>query len=165
MLPAGLQAQEFQQRGGAVAIAGDKVAVYYACDNRDENHFNNPYRFIIDRTPNEPMAFGKDGPHFCLGTRGARLQVKVLLEEMRKRVAAIVLHALDCRLKLQMAGLSQGHEQAVIRGSLTTVRSVIVFYLAGGKLLAMDCIDRPKEFLLGKKLIETQPDAQSGSTC
>ncbi len=59
-------------------------------------------------------------------------------------------------LKLQMAGLSQGHEQAVIRGSLDSGRSVSVFYLAGGKLLAMDCVNRPKEFLLGKKLIEAQ---------
>jgi 3-phenylpropionate/trans-cinnamate dioxygenase ferredoxin reductase component len=59
-------------------------------------------------------------------------------------------------LKLQMAGLSQGHEQAVIRGSITTGRSVSVFYLSGGKLLAVDCINRPKDFILGRKLIEAQ---------
>lgn len=59
-------------------------------------------------------------------------------------------------LKLQMAGLSQGHEQVVVRGSLGSGRSACVFYLNGGRLLAMDCINRPKEFLQGKKLIEAQ---------
>ena len=59
-------------------------------------------------------------------------------------------------LKLQMAGLSQGHEQVVVRGSLASGRSACVFYLRGGRLLAMDCINRPREFLQGKKLIEAQ---------
>jgi 3-phenylpropionate/trans-cinnamate dioxygenase ferredoxin reductase subunit len=59
-------------------------------------------------------------------------------------------------LKLQMAGLSQLHEQVVVRGSLASGRSACVFYLSGGRLLAMDCINRPKEFLQGKKLIEAQ---------
>lgn len=59
-------------------------------------------------------------------------------------------------LKLQMAGLSQGHEQAVVRGSLTRGRSATVCYLAGGRLVALDCINRPQDFLLGKKLIESR---------
>lgn len=56
-------------------------------------------------------------------------------------------------LKLQMAGLSQGHEQAVVRGGSRQGRSFSVFYLAGGRLLAVDCVNRPKDFMLGKKLI------------
>ena len=56
-------------------------------------------------------------------------------------------------LKLQMAGLSQGHEQAVVRGDSRQGRSFSVFYLAGGRLLAVDCVNRPKDFMLGKKLI------------
>ena len=51
------------------------------------------------------------------------------------------------------AGLSQGHEQAVVRGDSRQGRSFSVFYLAGGQVLAVDCVNRPKDFMLGKKLI------------
>ena len=84
---------------GAHIAAGDKVAMYYASGNRDERHFDQPQRFIVDRSPNEHMAFGRGGPHFCLGTHVARLQVKVLLEEMRQRVAAIELTGPADRLR------------------------------------------------------------------
>jgi 3-phenylpropionate/trans-cinnamate dioxygenase ferredoxin reductase subunit len=56
-------------------------------------------------------------------------------------------------IKLQMAGLSQGHDQAVIRGDLHQGRSFSVFYLRAGRLLAADCINRPKEFMGAKKLL------------
>ena len=46
---------------------------------------------MVDRTPNSHMSFGKGGPHFCLGTHVAKLQVRVLLEEMAKRVKSIEL--------------------------------------------------------------------------
>lgn len=59
-------------------------------------------------------------------------------------------------LKLQMAGLSLGHDQTVVRGTLASGRSATVFYLQGGRLLALDCINRPKDFLAGKKLIESR---------
>lgn len=66
-------------------------------------------------------------------------------------------------LKLQMAGLSQGFEQAVVRGDSRQGRSFSVFYLAGGRLQAVDCVNRPKDFMLGKKLIAASavlaPDA------
>lgn len=66
-------------------------------------------------------------------------------------------------LKLQMAGLSQGHEQAVVRGDSRQGRSFSVFYLAAGRVQAVDCVNRPKDFMLGKKLIaaaaEISPDA------
>ena len=66
-------------------------------------------------------------------------------------------------LKLQMAGLSQGHDQAVVRGDSRQGRSFSVYYLAGGHLRAVDCVNRPKDFMLGKKLIaaaaEIPPDA------
>lgn len=84
---------------GAHIAAGDKVAMYYASGNRDERHFEQPHRFNVERSPNEHMAFGRGGPHFCLGTHVARLQVKVLLEEMRKRVAAIELTGPADRLR------------------------------------------------------------------
>lgn len=59
-------------------------------------------------------------------------------------------------LKLQMAGLGAGHTETVVRGTLDRGRSATVLYLQDGRLLALDCINRPKDFLAGKKLIESR---------
>lgn len=56
-------------------------------------------------------------------------------------------------LKLQIAGLSQGYDQVVIRGDSQNGRSFAAFYLQQGKLIAADCINRPQEFMLSKKII------------
>ncbi|GIX30559.1 MAG: putative ferredoxin reductase [Porticoccaceae bacterium] len=56
-------------------------------------------------------------------------------------------------LKLQIAGLSQGYDQVVIRGDIERGRSFAAFYLKEGKLLAVDAVNRPQEFMLGKRLI------------
>lgn len=77
--------------GGVRISAGDKVAMYYVSGNRDETHFEDPDRFVIDRAPNLHIAFGKGGPHFCLGNNVAQLQIRILLEEMSKRIAAFEL--------------------------------------------------------------------------
>ncbi|KUI98603.1 NAD(P)/FAD-dependent oxidoreductase [Vibrio sp. MEBiC08052] len=58
-------------------------------------------------------------------------------------------------LKLQIAGLSQGHDQVVIRGDLARGRELTVFYLKEGRILSLDCVNRPKDFMIGKKLIES----------
>ena len=56
-------------------------------------------------------------------------------------------------LKLQIAGLSQGYTDVVIRGDIKESRSFAAFYLQDGKLLAVDAVNRPQEFMLGKRLI------------
>jgi 3-phenylpropionate/trans-cinnamate dioxygenase ferredoxin reductase subunit len=56
-------------------------------------------------------------------------------------------------LKLQIAGLSQGYDQVVIRGDINSDDGFAAFYLQQGKLLAADCVNRPKEFMLSKRLI------------
>jgi 3-phenylpropionate/trans-cinnamate dioxygenase ferredoxin reductase component len=55
-------------------------------------------------------------------------------------------------LKLQIAGLSQGHEQAVLRGNPSDA-SFAVFYLRSGRIIAVDAINSPRDFIAGKKLI------------
>jgi 3-phenylpropionate/trans-cinnamate dioxygenase ferredoxin reductase subunit len=55
-------------------------------------------------------------------------------------------------LKLQMAGLSQGHDRFVLRGSMAA-RSFIAFYLREGRLLAADAVNKPADFMLAKRLI------------
>ena len=54
-------------------------------------------------------------------------------------------------LKLQIAGLSQGYDQVVIRGDKLASRSFAAFYFKEGRLIAADCINRPQEFMLSKK--------------
>lgn len=56
-------------------------------------------------------------------------------------------------LKLQMAGLSAGHDQYVFRGDPATQRAFAVFYLNGGRLIAADTVNRPQDYMLAKKLI------------
>jgi 3-phenylpropionate/trans-cinnamate dioxygenase ferredoxin reductase subunit len=55
-------------------------------------------------------------------------------------------------LKLQIAGLSTGYDEVVLRGDPAT-RSFAAFYLGGGQVLAVDAINSPREFLSGKKLV------------
>ena len=56
-------------------------------------------------------------------------------------------------LKLQIAGLSQGYDEVVIRGEIEKERKFTAFYLKEGRLLALDAVNRPKDFMMGKKLI------------
>lgn len=64
-------------------------------------------------------------------------------------------------LKLQIAGLSQGFDQVIIRGSTETGRSFAAFYLRNGKLLAVDAINRPKEFMLSKRALSSDVTVDS----
>ena len=56
-------------------------------------------------------------------------------------------------LKLQIAGLSQGYDDVVIRGDIHQSRSFAAFYLSDGEIIAVDAVNRPKEFMMGKRLI------------
>ncbi|MEU9133064.1 cytochrome P450 [Kitasatospora sp. NPDC048540] len=64
--------------GGRRIRRGEKVVVYHASANRDENVFPDPDRFDITRTPNDHVSFGH-GPHFCLGAQLARIQLRAML--------------------------------------------------------------------------------------
>jgi cholest-4-en-3-one 26-monooxygenase len=66
--------------------AGDKVSIWYASANRDEDVFADPFRFDVQRDPNDHVAFGGGGPHFCLGASLARMEIRVLFEELATRV-------------------------------------------------------------------------------
>ena len=68
--------------------AGDKLSIWYISANRDEEIFDDPFHFNIKRTPNEHVAFGGGGSHFCLGASLARMEINILLEELVKRVPA-----------------------------------------------------------------------------
>jgi len=69
---------------------GDKVVIYYQSANRDEDIFTDPYKFDVARSPNNHIAFGI-GEHFCLGANLARLEIRVMFEEILRRMPDIEL--------------------------------------------------------------------------
>jgi cytochrome P450 len=75
---------------GEEVRAGDKVVFWEASANRDEDVFTDPFRFDLGRDPNPHLGFGH-GVHHCLGANLARLEIRVVLDELRARVRAIEL--------------------------------------------------------------------------
>lgn len=75
-------------RGVRIA-AGERVTLWYPSGNRDEDAFEQPFRFDIRRAPNDHVAFGGGGPHFCLGANLARREIAIVFEELLKRTREI----------------------------------------------------------------------------
>jgi hypothetical protein len=68
---------------------GDKVVPWFASGNRDDAAFVNPYAMDVTRNPNEHMSFGRGGPHMCLGNSLARIEVRIMFEDLLSRVANV----------------------------------------------------------------------------
>jgi cytochrome P450 len=77
--------------GGAAIRAGDKVVLWYVSGNRDEAEFPDPELFDVARSPNRHLSFGRGGPHLCLGAHLARLEVRVVLAALARRVTRFEL--------------------------------------------------------------------------
>jgi cytochrome P450 len=73
---------------GKTIKEGDKVVMWFASGNRDDAKFSDPYALDLTRFPNDHMTFGK-GPHSCLGANLARLEIRILFEELLPRLASI----------------------------------------------------------------------------
>jgi len=67
---------------GRTIREGDKVALWWISGDFDERRFADPFRFDVTRDPNEHLAFGRGGPHRCIGEWLARVEIRVLLEEL-----------------------------------------------------------------------------------
>jgi cytochrome P450 len=67
---------------GRTIREGDKVAFWWISGDFDERQFPDPFRFDVTRDPNEHLAFGRGGPHRCIGEWLARVEIRVLLEEL-----------------------------------------------------------------------------------
>jgi len=68
---------------------GDKLLLFYAAANRDESVFADPGRFDVLRNPNQHLAFGGTGPHFCLGAHLARREITEVFRELFTQVPDI----------------------------------------------------------------------------
>jgi cholest-4-en-3-one 26-monooxygenase len=78
--------------GGQDLKEGDKVVFWHTSANRDEKVFTNPDAFDITRSPNNHMAFGGGGPHFCLGANLARMEIMVMFDRLLERIPDIRLN-------------------------------------------------------------------------
>jgi cholest-4-en-3-one 26-monooxygenase len=83
-------ARDVELRGKTIK-AGDWVVLWYASANRDEEAFPDPFRFDIDRWPNDHVTFGGGGPHFCLGANLARMELRLIFTELVTRLAHLQL--------------------------------------------------------------------------
>jgi cholest-4-en-3-one 26-monooxygenase len=77
--------------GNQKVSEGDKVVFWHVSANRDETVFPEPDRFDIARSPNNHMAFGGGGPHFCLGANLARMEIRVMFDRLLDRLPDIRL--------------------------------------------------------------------------
>jgi cytochrome P450 len=81
----------------------DTLALYYPSANRDEEVFEDPYRFDIGRNPNPHIAFGI-GEHFCLGANLARVELQVMLRQLSERLEQVELAGPISRLRANFIG-------------------------------------------------------------
>ena len=69
--------------------AGERVVIWFAAANRDAEAFENPHALDFSRKKDEHLAFGRGGPHYCIGTHLARLEIRVLYEQLFPRLKSI----------------------------------------------------------------------------
>ncbi|MGF6428522.1 MULTISPECIES: cytochrome P450 [Bradyrhizobium] len=97
--------------GGRKIAKGDWLMLCYASGNRDEEVFEDPDRFRSDRKPNRHVAFGY-GAHLCLGQYLAKLEMRILFEELLPRLKSL---SLDGEVKMTRAYFVNGPKKLPIR--------------------------------------------------
>ena len=92
------------QISGQEIKQGDKVVIWHTSADRDESVFTDPFQFDIERWPNEHIAFGGGGPHFCLGANLARMELKLIFREILERIPDMLLTAEPSILRSNFIG-------------------------------------------------------------
>jgi cholest-4-en-3-one 26-monooxygenase len=93
---------------------GESVCLFYASGNRDEEIFDEPFRFRIDRNPNDHVGFGR-GEHVCLGAHLARLELRTVFDQIRARLDSFERTGREERVRSSFVG---GIKRAPIRWKL-----------------------------------------------
>jgi len=96
--------------GGQRIREGDRMLLLYPSANRDAAVFDDPFRFDVARDPNPHLAFGGFGRHHCLGAQLARLELRVLFEELLARAPGIRLADPDAPLPRRRGNFVLGLE-------------------------------------------------------
>lgn len=79
------------EMGGKQIKEGDKVVMWFASGNRDETHFPDPYKLDVTRSNVDHLTFGKGSPHLCMGNALARMEIRLMFEELLPRLDSIEL--------------------------------------------------------------------------
>ncbi|MCA4721788.1 cytochrome P450 [Mycolicibacterium fortuitum] len=78
------------QVGDVTVKAGQRVGLFYSSANYDEEVFESPFQFNILRNPNPHLAFGGNGAHYCIGANLARMEIKLMFNEIADQIPDIV---------------------------------------------------------------------------
>src|SRR5436305_949504 len=92
-------ATEDVEMGGTTIPEGSRVTLWFIAANRDSREFPDPHRFDITRQPNDHVAFGAGGPHYCLGANLARLEIRIMFEELLRRLPDVEQAGEPARLR------------------------------------------------------------------
>ena len=83
---------------------GDKVVIWHTSADRDEAVFDDPFTFDITRWPNEHIAFGGGGAHFCLGANLARMELRLIFREVLERIPDMTMTGEPSMLRSNFIG-------------------------------------------------------------
>ena len=97
---------------------GESVCLFYASGNRDEDIFEDPFTFRIDRQPNDHVGFGR-GEHVCLGAHLARLEIRAMYQQLRERLVQMERTGNVVRVRSSFVG---GIKRAPMRWELRPAR-------------------------------------------
>jgi len=100
--------------GDEVVPAGSDIIMIYPSANRDETHFDDPFRFDVRRDPNQHLAFGF-GTHFCLGSSLARLELKEMFTRVLTRLPDLELSVDPGELPWRNSNFITGVEAMPVR--------------------------------------------------
>jgi cholest-4-en-3-one 26-monooxygenase len=90
--------------GGKEIKQGDKVVIWHTSADRDETVFDDPHTFDITRWPNDHIAFGGGGAHFCLGANLARMELRLIFREILERIPDMTMTGEPSMLRSNFIG-------------------------------------------------------------
>lgn len=100
---------------GRAISTGERVVLVYPSANRDERAFDDPDRLDVTRQPNDHVAFGAGGPHFCLGANLARFEARIMFEALLTRFDGLEVTAPVATLPRVHSNLIDGYARVPIR--------------------------------------------------
>lgn len=83
------QAMQDYEIAGVKIKENDKIVMWHIAANRDPRAFDDPWKFDITRTPNDHVGFGGGGPHFCLGSNLAKMEIALMFKGIAERLPDI----------------------------------------------------------------------------